>query len=449
MDWDNFCCIDCCFCKKGVCAFITITDCYIKKDMQPQYTGEEIAVFLILNYLQENKHDELFVSIDNIGHCLTGRFIDSQYDKNLIKGIKKGFEGLKKEEDIIILEQNRNNYIIDGKSCYIDTKKFHFIIIQLWEIQKIFSSLGAYGFNVLRFFVNIIGTINGNSKSWHMTQDDMVLSWGFSKNTVNEYLCKLEELKLLYTFRSKARRTDEPYHRVGNVYGRYNDKELVRQEGIQYLSTVPNHPIQKHFYPRTSTKLKYNNFLKGSKKYDDRKEVEDLFIACVGYNDSFKDFPNDDIDYLDLSVFEEYGFDIPTYESKKSNKKKINSDDDWGEPNSMENNFSIEEILNMPVESDFVSRSDEFTLSDDKSIDTSSVSINPVKTITIKKKTQNREIPIDIKIQEYADDLYEQHGYGTEYEKSIFIAELSEKFPGLDDYEKYYNSAKKLHDLSV
>ena len=94
-------------------------DIGIRKDLQPQYTGEEIAVFLILNYLQENKHDELFVSIDNVGYCLTGKFIDSQNDKNLIKGIKKGFKGLKKEEDIIILEQNRNNYIIDGKSCYL------------------------------------------------------------------------------------------------------------------------------------------------------------------------------------------------------------------------------------------------------------------------------------------------------------------------------------------
>lgn len=412
--------------------------------MQPQYTGEEIAVFLILNYLQENKHDELFISIDNVGYYLTGKFIDSQIDKNLIKGIKKGFEGLKKEEDIIILGQNKNNYIIDGKSCYVDTKKFRFIIIQLWEIQKIFSSLGAYGFNVLRFFVNIIGTINGNSKSWHMTQDNMVLSWGFSKNTVNEYLCKLEELKLLYTFRSKARKADETFHRVGNVYGRYNDKDLVRQEGIQYLSTVPNHPIQKHFYPRTSTKLKYNNFLKGSKKYDDRKEVEDLFIACVGYNDSFKDFPNDDIDYLDLSVFKKYGFDIPIYENKKSNKNKITFDDDWGEPNSIDiedNDFTIEEILDMPVESGLVS--------ENKSVDVDTFPINPVKVITIKKKEQNREIPLDVKIQQYADDLYEQHGYDTEYEKSIFIAELAEKFPGLDDYEKYYDSAKKLHDLSV
>lgn len=411
--------------------------------MQPQYTGEEIAVFLILNYLQENKHDELFVSIDNVGYYLTGKFIDSQIDKNLIRGIKKGFEGLKKEEDIIILEQNKNNYIIDGKSCYIDTKKFHFIIIQLWEIQKIFSSLGAYGFNVLRFFVNIIGTINGNSKSWHMTQDDMVLSWGFSKNTVNEYLCKLEELKLLYTFRSKARKADETFHRVGNVYGRYNDKDLVRQEGIQYLSTVPNHPIKPFHFNRTSVKLKYNNFLHGSKKYKSLEEVEKLYKECIRYNESFKDFPNDNIDYLDLSVFKEYGFDIPIYENKKSNKNKI-TDDDWGEFNSMEtqdNNFSIEEILNMPIESDL--------LSEDKSDDVDTFPMNPVKTITIKKKKQNRETPLEVKIQQYADDLYEQHGYSTEYEKSIFIVELAEKFPGLNDYEKYYNSAKKLHELSV
>lgn len=151
-------------------------------------------------------------------------------------------------------------------------------------------------------------------------------------------------------------------------------------------------------------------------------------------------------------MFKEYGFDIPTYENKKSNKKKIDPDDNWGEPNSMDsgdNDFTIEEILDLPVESDLVSESEESIVSEDKTVGVDAFSMNPVKTITIKKKEQNREIPLDIKIQQYADDLYEQHGYGTEYEKSIFIAELSEKFPGLDDYEKYYDSAKKLHDLSV
>ena len=114
-----------------------------------------------------------------------------------------------------------------------------------------------------------------------------------------------------------------------------------------------------------------------------------------------------------------------------------------------ENNFTIEEILDMPLENDLVSEPEKLTVSEDKTADVDNFPMNPVKTITIKKKTQNREIPLEVKIQQYADELYEQHGYGTEYEMSIFIAELAEKFPGLDDYEKYYDSAKKLHELSI
>lgn len=124
--------------------------------------------------------------------------------------------------------------------------------------------------------------------------------------------------------------------------------------------------------------------------------------------------------------------------------------DNWGkEPNSMEKGFSVEEILDLPVESNLESEPEKSIASKDKSIDVDTFPMNPVKTITIKKKEQNREIPLDVKIQQYADNLYEQYGYRTGYEKSLFITALSEKFPGLDDYDKYYNSAKKLHDLSV
>ena len=132
--------------------------------------------------------------------------------------------------------------------------------------------------------------------------------------------------------------------------------------------------------------------------------------------------------------------------------KESDSDDNWGEPNSMDiedNDFTIEEMLDMPVESDLVSEPEKPAISEDKSIDVDTFPMNPVKTITIRKKEQNKEIPLEIKIQQYADELYEQHGYGTEYEKSIFMVELAEKFPGRNDYEEYYNSAKKLHDFSV
>ena len=89
----------------------------------------------------------------------------------------------------------------------------------------------------------------------------------------------------------------------------------------------------------------------------------------------------------------------------------------------------------MPTESDLISGSEQSAISEDKSVDVvDTFPMKPVKTVTIKKKKQNREIPLGVKIQQYADELYEQHGYGTEYEKSIFIVELAEKFPGLDDY---------------
>ena len=62
-------------------------------------------------------------------------------------------------------------------------------------------------------------------------------------------------------------------------------------------------------------------------------------------------------------MFEEYGFDIPTYKSKKSNKKIIDSDDNWGEPNSMDRsedeNYSLEAIVDMPVMGEVVTNNSE------------------------------------------------------------------------------------------
>lgn len=170
--------------------------------------------------------------------------------------------------------------------------------------------------------------------------------------------------------------------------------------------------------------------------------LEEKYLDSYG-EEALRSYLKFNMGYID-------GF-YPFCDNLPDNNEKDNKTDDWGQPNSidMSENFSIEEMLDMPIESDLISNSEESTLLEDKPIDISTFSANPVKTIIIKKKEQNREIPIEIKIQEYADSLYEQHGYGTEYEKSIFIAELSEKFPGLDDYEKYYNSARELYKVSV
>ena len=175
---------------------------------------------------------------------------------------------------------------------------------------------------------------------------------------------------------------------------------------------------------------------------DNTKEaLRDYLKNNCGYIDGFFPFcdnlPKDNIDCIEKNNL---------YEPKT---------DDWGEHDPMDESkgedYSLEDIVDMPVMSEVMAHPKVSVLPIDEpnnlvqadNIDTAIT--DPVKIITIKKEEQNREKPKDIEIQEYAETLYKQYGYV----KSIFIAELSEKFPGLDDYEKYYDSAKKLHELSV
>lgn len=163
--------------------------------------------------------------------------------------------------------------------------------------------------------------------------------------------------------------------------------------------------------------------------------------------------------YLKFNMGYIDGF-YPFCDNLSDNNMKNKSDsDDWGEPVSMDivedEDYSVEEILEMPVMSDVEPTPKLSDLPVDEEIASQSdnisySSMNPVKTIYIgKKENENKQIPIELRIQEYADNLYEQYGYGTDSEKSLFIAELAEKFPGRDDYGKYYDSAKKLFEISV
>ena len=75
------------------------------------------------------------------------------------------------------------------------------------------------------------------------------------------------------------------------------------------------------------------------------------------------------------------------------------------------------------------------------------ISINkPVKVISIKKSPSNEnEIPTDILIQHEAEKLFKK--YSDRNELSLFILDLSEKFPGLNDYEKYWDYEKKMQKI--
>ena len=210
-------------------------------------------------------------------------------------------------------------------------------------MQKIFSESNK-PFNVFIFFVNLIGTINNKTKEWHMSQDEMASLWGASKRTVNDYLEQLQNMQLIYVHRHKKRRSNGTYHKLNNSYGRYCDKDAVITDAQRYADTVECEDFCEKT-DRRAIKLRYNAYCNGAKKYKDNiNAIISLYRECVAYNKSLKLKPVEGCyegeykhgELLDLSVFPD--------------EVRYEADDNWGEVISMENDFAIEEILDMPIE---------------------------------------------------------------------------------------------------
>lgn len=293
---------------------------------------KECFVLAVLNGLYTNKHETLFTSIDEIGYFATGRFLDSKKDKTIIQGIKQGLKSLSDRKIIEIIDTKKDIYVLSPKGLTVDTEKEKFLTVEQWEMQKIFNN-SAKPFNVFDFFAQIVGTINTITKEYHMSQDSMIMFFGGSKSTLNDYIRQLEELKLLYMYRPHRRRNDGTYRNINNVYGRYADKEAIISSAKDYIDTIDSIECANDSW-RRATKLRYNHFVAGAKKYRDNKdEVKRLYRDCIKYNKSLKHKPieggyGEDKEWkqcgeLDLSVFPEY----------------VKDDEQWGEPDKLENLF--------------------------------------------------------------------------------------------------------------
>lgn len=310
---------------------------------------KEIVVLAALNGMYSVKWEQMIISIDSIGYFITGRFLKTytQKERTILQNIKAGIKSLADRKIITILDQSEDNYVISNEGLEINTDKEKFTVVELWEMQKIFSESNK-PFNVFVFFVNLIGTINNRTKEWHMSQDEMISLWGGSKRTVNDYLEQLEKMQLIYIYRHKKRRANGTYYKLNNSYGRYCDKDDVIAEAQKYSDTVECEDFVEKL-DRRAIKLRYNAYCEGAKKYNDPAAVIVLYKECLSYNKSLKYKPVEgyyDGEYkqgelLDLSVF--------------PNEVRNAVDDNWGNPVSMEHDFSIEEILDMPTEGEVLS----------------------------------------------------------------------------------------------
>lgn len=301
---------------------------------------KEISVLAALNGMYSARWEQMVTSADCIGYFITGRFLKTaiKRDRTMLENIKLGLKSLTERKIITILEQSGDNFVISSEGLKVDSDKEKFTIVELWEMQKIFSESNK-PFNVFVFFVNLVGTINNKTKEWHMSQDDMAASWGASKRTINDYLEQLEQMKLIYVYRHRKRRKDGTYYKLNNSYGRYCDKDAIIAEAQKYADTVECEDFFEKL-DRRAIKLRYNAYCNDAKKYKNNRNAEiDLCRECEAYNKSLKVKPVEgcyDGEYkqgepLDLSVFPD--------------EVRNQVDDNWGEPIE----FTVEEILDMPV----------------------------------------------------------------------------------------------------
>ena len=315
---------------------------------------KEISVLAALNGMYSVRWEQVVTSIDCIGYFITGRFLKTytQKERTILQNIRAGIQSLADRKIITILEQSGDNYVISSEGLKVESNKEKFTIVDLWEMQKIFSESNK-PFNVFVFFVNLIGTINNKTKEWHMSQDDMAASWGASKRTVNDYLEQLEKMQLIYVYRHKKRRANGTYHKLNNSYGRYCDRDAVIAEAQKYSETVECEDFCEKI-DRRAVKLRYNAYCDGAKKYiNNPTAVIALYRECVAYNKSLEYRPVEGAydgewkqgEPLDLLVFPD--------------EVRNQADDNWGEVI----DFSIEEMLDMPVMDEEIG---EPKLSDDK-----------------------------------------------------------------------------------
>ena len=181
-----------------------------------------------------------------------------------------------------------------------------------------------------------------------MSQDEMASLWGYGKETVNSYLKQLSDMQLIFVYKHRKRRVDGTYHKINNSYGRYADKDFIVEAAKEYVRTVECEDVFERI-DRRSIKLRYNAYCNAAKKYKNNPDaVCELYKECLLYNKSLKDNPVEGVydgewkkgEPLDLSIFPE------GIVKNMGNANKVDKDQ-WGEPDLMEKNYRMDEILEM------------------------------------------------------------------------------------------------------
>lgn len=350
-----------------------------------ELSSNAIAAYTALRMIQNLSTNKYYVNIKLLAFKLTDDIILS---RKYMDRLSDGSNELITKKYIMVVANNADkDYILDIGNLIIDNhsdcnNKAFFVVITLEEIHKVINLDSRLDkFSALRYFMCMISTINYNASYYDVMGNTYNNFVGFMTNdyigslcgvtsytTYDKYNHLLEENELIYIFRHSVMVRDEKgqLKNLPNHYGRYKDKELIIDYSVNRENfELGEDAIDKRANESRSLMQKYYCMVKYGTEYSEKEtkrihryvhyrnqQNEKKYEQAVEKGYSGDEFL-DKIVPEDVFYKYEYLFEKDSSVSGNGSIRSIVSDNDnWGEPNFMEYDFSVEEILDMPVMGD-------------------------------------------------------------------------------------------------
>ena len=300
--------------------------------LSPQYSNYAIAVYCVLKALNaSNLITKHCLTPQQIGFYLTDSANQSRRFTNYIKC---GLDELVESGVITKEGELQKGYILDCSRLRGDTKDVPFVKILFSEVRRIFKDEKTNNFILLKYFIFLVGTFNGNittyidngkSKSGvigNLTIAQISELSGISVRSVIEYNKLLEELKLIYIRRQEDFLLDKDTGEVRtlpNVYGRFENMDYVdafttrQQKFKKSYKRIEKNKVEVN--NNRSLAQKYQQILKGNDKKYSKVDIQNIYDYVISENKKYENtarkHDNEDI-YLenvrDVDVFDKYDF---------------------------------------------------------------------------------------------------------------------------------------------
>lgn len=349
-------------------------------------SSNAIAAYTALRMMQNLNANKYYVNIKLLAFQLTDNItLSRKYMERLSGGLN---ELIVNKYIEVVTHKADKDYILDIGNLiinnYSDSSKngIFFVIIESEEIHKIMNLDSRLDkFSILRYFICMLSTINHNATYFDVmgnTYDNFV---GFMTNdyigslcgvtsytTYDKYNHLLEDKEMIYIYRHSVLVRDEKgqLKNLPNHYGRYKDKDLiigysVNRENFELGEDI----VDKKANESRSLMQKYYCMVKYGTEYSEKetkrihryvhyrnKQNEKKYKQALEKGYSGEEFLDK---IVSEDVFQKYDY---LFEKSSSDCGSVNTnsvDDNWVEPNSIEHDFSIEEILDMPTEGEVLS----------------------------------------------------------------------------------------------